>query len=170
MVITEIKRVKRRYLILAGGQRYVLTSAQLRERPMKPGDEIDQEELDDWLLKRQFRSALEYSGTLLSGRAYARGELEQKLLRCGYRPSTVELVLYKLDKYELLDDADFAAQWTRARARKHGPRRIMQELRQKGVSREDAEAAFSELNPEDIQSTADTAARKALARHRRLFR
>lgn len=165
MEVSEVKRVRGRVQIQLGSERIVLPASLYRERPLEPGDEVDPEEYDQWLLLHQYRPALDYAVSLLSARAYAAGELESRLLRAGYRPATAEMVLYKLSSNGLLDDADFARQWAQARAgRKLGRTRIAQELRRKGVSQEDAEAALDALDPEEQQENAAALAGKALRR------
>ena len=101
-----------------------------------------------------------------AARTCSRGEIEQKLLRIGYRPQTVEMVLYKLESNDLLDDEAFARQWGEARAHKRlGPQRIARELRNKGVSREDADAALETLDPETLLEQAEQLARQTLRKH-----
>ena len=101
----------------------------------------------------------------LAGRARSRREMEERLLRSGYRPCTVEMVLYKLEKEGLLDDADFARQWVDARsARRMGRGRIAQELRRKGVSAREAEEALEGLSDEEQLEGAIVLVEKAMAR------
>ena len=101
----------------------------------------------------------------LAGRARSRREMEERLLRSGYRPCTVEMVLYKLEKEGLLDDADFARQWVDARsARRMGRGRIAQELRRKGVSAREAEEALEGLSDEEQLEGAIVLVEKAMTR------
>lgn len=163
-VIQSIIRERRKVYIHVGGQRIIITQSQLEERPLKEGDELDLEEYDDWLLLRQYRPALNYAVSLLAQRAYATGEMEQKLRRIGFRPCTIEMVLFKLTSNDLMDDAEFAKQWAASRSRVLGPTRIAQELRRKGVTREDADAALSAIDSDTHVQAAASYARKALAR------
>ena len=78
---------------------------------------------------------LEKALRILSFRAHSYAELFQKLSKAGFEEEAICPVLQKLLDNRLLDDAAFAAAWVSARAAKGmGPRRIAQELRQKGVS------------------------------------
>ena len=54
----------------------------------------------------------------------------------GYSPAAIDGALRRLHSWNYLDDETFARDWALARAqdRGHGPRRIDQELRSKGVS------------------------------------
>lgn len=161
MEVTNVRKVRARYLITVGGETLRLPEAVYDERPLCKGDELDLAEYDQWLLIRQFRPALNYAVSLLAQRPFAEKELEQRMLRVGYRPVTCELVLFKLNKYHLLNDTEFASQWAAARAaRKLGPARIAQELRMKGVSVEDTEAALAEIDADDMRESAYAIARK----------
>ena len=165
-VITRITRQRGRCIVTVNdSENLQVPLGLLRERPLQEGQDINLEEYDNWLMVRQYRYALDRAVGYLAARACSRGEIESKLLRIGYRPSTVEMVLYKLERENLLDDADFARQWVEARSTKRlGRSRIAQELRRKGVSAVDAEEALSAIDDEDQLSGAVELARKAAAR------
>ena len=165
-MITAITRERGRLRVIINDDSEVLVPLSLfRERPLTVGEPIDMEEYDQWLLLRQYRHALDRAVAFLAGRARSRREMEERLLRSGYRPCTVEMVLYKLEKEDLLDDADFARQWVDARsARRMGRGRIAQELRRKGVSAREAEEALEGLSDEEQLEGAIVLVEKAMAR------
>lgn len=165
-VILSIRRERGRYRIaLDSGDTITVPGSLLRERPLREGQPLDLEEYDQWLMVRQYRYALDRAVGYLAARDHSRREIEQKLLQAGYRPCTVEMVLYKLEREHLLNDASFARQWVEARSnRKLGRNRIAQELRRKGVSAEEAEEALSAIDEEDQLSGAIALAEKAAAR------
>ena len=165
-MITSITRERGRLRVIINDDSEVLVPLSLfRERPLTVGEPIDMEEYDQWLLLRQYRHALDRAVAFLAGRARSRREMEERLLRSGYRPCTVEMVLYKLEKEGLLDDADFARQWVDARsARRMGRGRIAQELRRKGVSAREAEEALEGLSEEEQLEGAIVLVEKAMAR------
>ena len=165
-VITAIKKERGKYRVTINDAEDVLVPVSLmRERPLKEGQPIDLEEYDNWLMVRQYRFALDRAVGYLAARARSKKEIEQKLLQAGYRPSTVEMVIYKLQRENLLDDADFARQWVESRQNhKLGRSRIAQELRRKGVSQEEAEEALSVIEDEDQLAGAVALAEKAAAR------
>ena len=165
-VITGITKERGRYRVTVSDAENVIVPASLmRERPLREGQEIDLEEYDNWLMVRQYRFALDRAVGYLAARARSKREIKQKLLQAGYRPCTVEMVLYKLEREKLLDDADFARQWVESRAtHKLGKRRIAQELRRKGVSEDEAEEALSVIDDDDQLEGAVELARKAAAR------
>ena len=62
----------------------------------------------------------------------------------------MELILYKLNRHELLNDSEFADQWARSRmTRNIGHRRIAMELKQKGVDSETIEQALERIDEND---------------------
>lgn len=165
-VITTIKKERGKYRVTVNDSEDVIVPLSLmRERPLKVGESLDLEEYDNWLMVRQYRFALDRAVGYLAARARSKREIEQKLLQAGYRPCTVEMVIYKLERENLLDDADFARQWVESRStHKLGRSRIAQELRRKGVSQEEAEEALSVIDDEDQLSGAISLAEKAAAR------
>ena len=165
-VITAIKKERGKYRVTINECENVLVPASLmRERPLKEGQTLDLEEYDNWLMVRQYRFALDRAVGYLAARARSRREIEQKLLQAGYRPCTVEMVIYKLQRENLLDDADFARQWVESRQHhKLGRSRIAQELRRKGVSQDEAEEALSIIEDDDQLAGAIALAQKAAAR------
>jgi len=165
-VITAIRKERGKYRVTLNDSDDVLVPVSLmRERPLKEGQPLDLEEYDNWLMVRQYRFALDRAVGYLAARARSKREIEQKLLQAGYRPCTVEMVIYKLQRENLLDDADFARQWVESRQHhKLGRSRIAQELRHKGVSQEEAEEAMAIIEDEDQLAGAVALAEKAAAR------
>jgi regulatory protein len=93
---------------------------------------------------------------LLTDRARTRGELAQALRRKGIPDEVAHTVLERFDEVGLIDDAAFAAQWTRSRHAHRGlaRRAIAMELRRKGVSDEDAVEALAEVDAESEERRA----------------
>lgn len=165
-VITAIKKERGRYRVTVNESDDVMVPVSLmRERPLKEGQSFDLEEYDNWLMVRQYRFALDRAVGYLAARARSKREIEQKLRQAGYRPCTVEMVIYKLEREHLLDDADFARQWVESRStHKLGRSRIAQELRRKGIAQEEADEALSAIEDEDQLAGAIALAEKAAAR------
>ena len=168
-VIASLRKERGKMRVtLESGQELQVPLSLYHERPLAPGQALDLEAYDQWLLLRQYRHALDRAVGYLAARARSRRELESRLLRCGYRPATVEMVLYKLQRENLLDDADFARQWVEARSgRTLGKRRIAQELQRKGVSRAQTEAALSAVDEEAEAEACRRAAEKLASRYGR---
>ncbi len=74
----------------------------------------------------------------LSRREYGRAELRQKLLALGYPEPLVDQAIAETARQGLQSDARYAEVLARSRVGKgYGVERIRQELRQRGVDRED---------------------------------
>lgn len=165
-VITSIEKLRGRYRVTVNEVESIMVPASLmRERPLQTGQPLDLEEYDQWLMVRQYRHALDRAVAYLAARARSSREVEQKLLQAGYRPCTVEMVLYKLERENILDDADFARQWVESRStHKLGRSRIAMELRRKGIDADEAEEALSAIDDDDQLQGAIAIAQKAAAR------
>ena len=165
-VITEMRRERGRLRVSINGDTEILVPlALIRERPLREGQEIDLAEYRQWLMVRQYRYGLDRAVDYLAARPHSSGEISQKLLRAGYLPETVEMVIYKLKRERLLDDQAFAEQWAQARsASRYGTRRIAQELRRKGLTPQETENALSAVAQDEQTEAAQALARKALAR------
>ena len=156
------KKIK---IVFDDGTKYLLDLSLYEDRPLRVGDSVDPEEYANWILLHQYKPALNRAVSMLAMRACSKGEIRNRLERAGYASGTVEMVLYKLEKNNLINDQDFAEQWSRYRSgQKYGAKRIYQELRSKGVSDEEAEAAIEAIPEEASAENAVYLARKALRR------
>jgi len=93
------------------------------------------------------RKAKEAALTYLSFRARARQEVEDRLREKGFDENTIRSAIERLEELRLIDDAEFAREWIRSRQRKGpvGRRRLLLELRDKGVSEDVVDSALDEL-------------------------
>lgn len=92
-----------------------------------------------------YERAWNYALWLLGRQAYTGAQIEQKLVRKGATPETVERVLAKLIDLKFLDDALYAEAYVRSRSRNKGPLRLRQELFHKGVDEGLVEKALGTL-------------------------
>lgn len=154
-------------IVMESGEQFWMTWTQLQEHePFAVGQEVDADELRQWLLPRQYPMALNDAVALLAQRARASGEIRQKLRRKLYMEDTIEMVLYKLEKERLMDDESFARDWAASRARSQiGRSRIMRELRMKGIPQDMAENALEELDEQEEDGAAAALAGKLLRRY-----
>ena len=138
-----------------------------REAPlMQVGQEIELEEMKNWLLLHQYQPALHYAVDLLAAQPRAAGEIRRKLRDRKYSSETVEMVLYKLEREKLLDDAGYARHYALSRShREMGERRIRQALKQKGVEDSVITQALEAVDPEEKENGAVTHVLKLLRRY-----
>lgn len=86
---------------------------------------------------------------LLARREYARAELQQRLLAKGAAADDVQRLLDDLAAQGLLSDARYARAKVVSKSAAFGRRRIVEELKAKGVARADIDAALSEVEVDD---------------------
>ena len=98
----------------------------------------------------QYKRARERAMRLLALRGRSRTELRKKLVERGFLKSTIDRVLENLCVLGYLDDKAFAVNRARHLAvnRLYGNRKIEEQLREKGVEREEAQAAIREVREE----------------------
>ncbi len=164
--------VKRRdgriQITLTNGRIFYLLNSAFRERSLQAGENIDEKEFAEWVMKKQYHSAMDKAVAMLAARARGKKEVRQKLEQIGYSEETVQMVIYRLEKHGYLNDQAFASQWTRYRSgRNYGPRRIASELRAKGISNEDMESSLTEITEEDQLESALIIARKILRKQKK---
>ncbi|MFE3443975.1 recombination regulator RecX [Nocardia sp. NPDC059180] len=101
---------------------------------------------------------------LLAVRARSRAELTQRLAAKGYTAEVSEYALDRLAEVGLIDDAAFAQQWVQSRHTYSGKGRqaLAQELRRKGVSKDDAESALAAVTTDDEHDRATELVRRKL--------
>lgn len=100
---------------------------------------------------------------LLAVRPRTRAELAQALRKRGIDDEVAAAVLHRYSEVGMIDDAAFARAWVTSRHHGRGlaGRALAQELRQRGVSKEDTDEALTELDSEtEAQTALDLASRK----------
>ena len=101
-------------------------------------------------LEKAYQAALDDAAKQLSYRELSAKALREKLLKKGHSEDAADYALAWLAERRLLDDSRFAETTVRSYDRRgYGALRIRQELRKRGVSREDADAAMEEYEPND---------------------
>lgn len=118
-------------------------------------------------LERPRRSTYERALDMLEARARATTELRRLLLKKGEPEADVDAAIERLKGSGLLDDANFARQFTRSKALGAGlsRRRVHQELSKRGVNRELSSDAIETVFVEegvDEAATIERMARKKL--------
>ncbi|BCM90644.1 regulatory protein RecX [Abditibacteriota bacterium] len=116
---------------------------------LHPGLKLDEATIDALLREDGETKALQTALTFLGHRARSEAEIRTRLLKDEWSEPVIVRVLEKLRDVHLVDDGNFAQSWVenRSRFRPRGGRLLQQELRQKGVGREDIEAAL----PDDTE-------------------
>lgn len=113
-------------------------------------------------------SGYEYALKLLTARPYAARSLHRKLTQKGFSPEEISQVMQRLERSGLVNDTKFAEQYARSKVLTSGTskRRLMQDLRRKGISEADAKGAIESVYEQEAVDplvAAEKAARKKLA-------
>ena len=132
---------------------------------LRVGREITPEKLREVAGAEEVHKATEAALVLLEVRARAKREIETRLAQKGYEEEIIAQVVEKLTKLELLDDAQFAAQWVEAKTRVGGSRpvgrrRLSSELYGKGVAKDQIAHAVEAVTDDAELALARAAARK----------
>ena len=136
-----------------------------RRAGVRVGDAIDEAAIEALEREDMVWKAREAAYRLLAYRARTRTELRRRLRRKGYPDDIIEACVASLVEKGYLDDEAFAESFARdrVRLRPSGPRRIVQELRAKGVAADVAEPVvenvFAAENVSELE-LARTAAEK----------
>lgn len=114
------------------------------------------------------QSAYEYALNILTARQYTARNLRRKLVQNGFAAEDADATIERLIANGLLDDARYAAAFARGRLLGPGAskRRIRQQLYQRGISGEVADAAIEGVIEDesiDLEAVVEKDARKKLA-------
>ncbi len=112
--------------------------------------DVADRDVNEQELKKAKNTAYRY----LSIRPRSRTEVEQKLTERAYSDSVIHAVLADLDRLGYINDREFAREWARSRVRLRGfgKRRIEQELRNKGISRDIIHETLADLFQDSPES------------------
>src|SRR5688500_8940674 len=120
---------------------------------LRTGDDVSEARLDELAAEDQLWKARDSALNLLSFRARTATELRRRLREKAFPEEVVERCVAELVERGLVDDSAFAETFVRdrVRLRPSGARRLVQELRVKGVDADMAEEAIEEvLRSEDV--------------------
>lgn len=117
---------------------------------LRPGLEINPQFLDTLLREDGETKALTVALNFIGFRPRSSSEVRTRLARDEWPDTVIDAVLAKLQDLSLLNDAEFATRWVESRStfKPRGGRLLQQELRQKGVAKEDIEAALPDSETE----------------------
>lgn len=164
-IITKIEQQKKRsdrYSIFVDGRySFSLSEAELASSQLRRGRELAMAELNDWLEKSKQSKAYDRALNFLSYRPRSIKEVADYLRRKEYGEPEVASVLERLKEQGFLNDRAFTQSWVEHRnlLKPSSKRRLIQELRQKGVSAEITGEVLSRIDP-----AAETEAIKQIAR------
>lgn len=117
---------------------------------LRPKMAIDAEFLQQLLREDGETKALTTALNFIGYRPRAEEEIRVRLQRDEWSETVIAAVIHKLRENKMLDDAQFASDWveSRSRSKPRGARLLKQELRHKGVDKEEIEAALPDADEE----------------------
>ncbi len=117
---------------------------------LRPKMTIDVEFLQQLLREDGETKALTTALNFIGYRPRAEEEIRVRLQRDEWSETVIAAVIQKLRANKMLDDAQFASDWveSRGRSKPRGARLLQQELRHKGVAKEEIEAALPDADEE----------------------
>lgn len=160
MKITAIDPHKRHpdwwHIALDGEYAFTLDGGTLVAEGLSIGSELNDQDVERLRGVAEERRLLDAALSFLTVRPRSRMEVRRRLLqprrnKPSPAPELVDRVLARLERMQLLDDRDFAGYWVEQRER-FSPRAgyaMQQELRQRGVDRETAQAAAGDEQDEE---------------------
>lgn len=147
--VTSIKprgRSTDRFVVSLDGKAFAVVGVdQLMRLSLHVNDELDEQAQARLAEVAGELGAYDRAMRLLVARGRSRAGLQRKLVEKGETAEHARLAVEKLTTRGFLDDAAFARSFVRAKARKHGRRRIEMELLRQGVERGIATAAVDEV-------------------------
>ena len=163
VTIQEIVKNRSRVTVrLDNGEQFWLTQSDLLSQGCYEGQEFDPETFYHWIRVCQYPRALNQAVSMLARRPCSREEIRRRLLFHHYTEEIAELVLYKLEKENLIDDVSFCEQWIHYRQQRgYGPSLIKRELKMKGIRDSVVQECFDRMTDDDSPDHAVLLARKA---------
>ena len=127
---------------------------------LKVGQEITQERLEEIQMESEKSAAFDKALTHLSATRKTEKEIRAFLGKKGYLPAVADYAVEKLRSYGFLNDGEYAEAYVESAIKKKGGRLIKMELRSKGISEQEIDAALEDLDEETELEAAKTLLQK----------
>ncbi|HSX41030.1 MAG TPA: RecX family transcriptional regulator [Candidatus Saccharimonadales bacterium] len=149
-IAQQVKRQHRYSIFVDGKFNFSLSELEITGSGLRVGTEVSDEDMILWQRRSDAGKAIEKAYNFLSYRARSRREIEDYLRRKKYEPETAEQVIKQLENEGLINDAQFATNWSQDRQtyQLRSRRQLQAELIKKGVDREAIEQSMTSLADE----------------------
>ncbi len=162
-VQTQVKRAERRSIFINGEFAFGVSEDTYVRYALYKGRVVTAELLEEIRREDELVQCKQTAMRFLERRMRSRQEVERKLAGKEYSPEAIEATLRFLTEYRLVDDREFARVFVSDQLlrRPLGKRRLGDELRRKGLDKEEiAETLGSAIGAEDELANAMAAAEK----------
>lgn len=156
-VITDIKPQKKKGRIniyLDGKFAFGLDLETYARSGMKLGKNLERDEIEEIVKKSQLANALQNAYKFTTRRPRSYWELNKWFERKAIHESVRKKIIKKLEKYDLLDDVEFARWWLgqRSEFRARSRKMLYKELLEKGVDKRIIKKVLEENPPNEYKS------------------
>lgn len=147
-ITVKIGKLNKIHISVDGEYRFTVDSDFWYSEKWHNIKEIDENELAALESAVSFRRAYNAALNLLNYRDHGKTELYKKLIAKKVPKDAAEFAVEKLCEQGLINDADYAKRLAcdLFERKKHSPKRVKQELLSRGIDRDNAEEAISELD------------------------
>lgn len=168
----QVKNADRVSLFIDGAYSFSLTHSQLLEQKVFVGKEITEAELEQLKQTSDYGKLLERALNYVLIRPRSAREVRDYLWRKQAEPSVSERIQHHLQARGYINDESFTKSWIRARqlTKPVSKKRLIAELRQKGVAQDIITQALSNANDEEDGYNETTALHELITKKRRLAR
>ena len=131
-----------------------LTLEAMMKNRLKVGQIVSPERLAEIQLESEKNTAFDKALTHISAMQKTEKQVRTFLAGKGYLPAVADYVIEKLRSYNFLNDVQYAESYVECVGKRKGSKLIRLELRGKGLSDGDIDAALQNLSVEDEKETA----------------
>ena len=121
---------------------------------LKVGQIVSPEQLAEIQLDSEKNTALDKALTHISATQKTEKQMREFLQGKGYLPTVIDYVIEKLRSYNFLNDGQYAEAYVESLSKRKGSKLLRMELRGKGVSDAEIDAALDTLPAEREEETA----------------
>ena len=116
---------------------------------LKVGDEVDEERLKELSENSEYADALDKAVKYISKAMHTKMQVIKYLKDKGFSGRTIAKVIDKMEEYGYVDDEAFAKAYYKEKSRLYGKRKIVYELKSKGVDEKITDKLFGDVDDEE---------------------
>ena len=163
MLVTAIEpRRKGLSALYLDGQESLVDTETLAASRLRPGDELEEEQLLALLRASDSRRAREKALFILTYRDHSREELKRKLLTASFSEEAAEAAVQKVADMGLIDDREYARKLARELLfrKRWSERRTVSEMLRRGLERELVAEVIDQAQPDPAVQLAEIIEKK----------